>query len=94
MRPNPEDVWQKLLSLPSQTLPKRHARPVKRLTSLAHELAADGRLPDAGKTAHAEMHKVLEGARARYKDEIEAARKAVLTVEPIAGQSGFARCHL
>src|SRR6185436_12911790 len=35
MKPNPsipEDVWQKLLSLPSQTLPKRQARPVKRLT--------------------------------------------------------------
>ncbi|WP_413873850.1 hypothetical protein [Albidovulum sp.] len=52
LKPNPaipEDVWEKLLSLPSQTLPKRHARPVKRLTSLAHELAMDGLLADAGK---------------------------------------------
>lgn len=84
LKPNPiipEDVWEKLLSLPSQTLPKRHARPVKRLTSLAHELAMDGLLADAGKTAHAEMHKVLDGLRARFKVEIEAARKSVLTVE-------------
>lgn len=84
LKPNPsipEPVWDKLLSLPSQSLPKRHARPVKRLTSLAHELAVDGVLEDAGKAAHAEMHKVLDGARARYKAEIETARKSVLTVE-------------
>jgi hypothetical protein len=84
LKPNPaipEEVWEKLLSLPSQTLPKRHARPVKRLTSLAHELAMDGLLADAGKAAHAEMHKVLDGLRARFKAEIEAARKSVLTVE-------------
>lgn len=84
MKPNPsvpEEVWTKLLSLPSQTLPKRQARPVKRLTILAHELAADALLPDAGKKAHAEMHKVLDGARVRYAEEVTKAREAVLTVE-------------
>lgn len=84
LKPNPtipEAVWGRLLSLPSQTLPKRHARPVKRLTSLAHELAVDSLLADAGKAAHAEMHKVLDGVRARYKVEVETARKSVLTVE-------------
>lgn len=84
MKPNPsvpEEVWTKLLSLPSRTLPKRQARPVKRLTALAHELAADGLLADAGKKAHAEMHKVLNGAQVRYGDNIKKARKEVLTVE-------------
>ena len=84
MKPNPaisEDVWQKLLSLPSQTLPKRQSRPVKRLTALAHELAADGLLLDAGKKAHAEMHKVLNGAQVRYAEEIKEAREPVLTLE-------------
>ncbi len=84
MKPNPavpEDVWTKLLSLPSQTAPKRQARPVKRLTALAHELAADDLLPDAGKKAHAEMHKVLDAARVRYAEEIKKAREGVLTVE-------------
>ncbi|KGV08755.1 DEAD/DEAH box helicase [Burkholderia pseudomallei] len=76
-----EAVWEKFLSLPSQSLPQRGARPVKRLTALAQELAADGLLPDAGKKAHGEMHKVLEAAQARYTDEIGIARKAVLTVE-------------
>jgi hypothetical protein len=84
MKPNraiPEEVWTKLLSLPSQTLPKRQARPVKRLTALAHELAADDLLPDAGKKAHAEMHRVLDGARVRYDNEIKKARDVVLIVE-------------
>lgn len=87
MTPNPavaEAVWDKLLSLPSQSLPQRSAKPVKRLTALAHELAVDGLLADAGKKAHAEMHKVLDAAQARYSDEMTAARNEVLTVE---GQS-------
>ena len=37
----PEAVWEKLLSIPSQTLPKKQSKPIKRLTSLAHELAFD-----------------------------------------------------
>ncbi len=84
MKPNPEideSVWEKLLSLPSQALPKRQASPVKRLTALAHELAGDKLLPDAGKKAHSEMHNVLDSTKVRYKDEILKARGDVLTVE-------------
>jgi type III restriction enzyme len=84
MTPNlsvPEVVWKKFESLPSQSLPQRGAKPVKRLTALAQELATDGLLPGAGKTAHGEMHKVLDAGRVRYAREITAARKAVLTVE-------------
>lgn len=77
----PEAVWDKLLSLPSQTLPKRLARPVKRLTALAHELAHDGLLPDAGKKAHAEMHKVLDQVRTDLAAKIATMRAAVMTVE-------------
>ena len=82
--PNPhvtEEVWQKLLSLPSMALPRKQARPIKRLTALAHELAVDGLLPDAGKKAHENLHKVLDGLQVRYRDEIQAARQSVLTVE-------------
>ena len=84
MKPNkdvPESVWNTLLELPSQTLPKKHVRPVLRLTSLAHELASDRLLSDAGKVAHAEMHKVLDAAGERYKDEIFKARSTVLIME-------------
>ncbi len=77
----PEAVWEKLLCLPSQTLPKREARPVKRLTILAHELAVDALLPDGGKIAHAAMHKVLDKAQADYAAKILAMRDAVVIVE-------------
>lgn len=77
----PQEVWDKLTTLPSQTLPKKQARPVKRLTALAHELAADGLLADAGKIAHGKLHKVLDGAQVTYAEEIKAAREAVLKVE-------------
>lgn len=84
MKPNPsipEAVWGKLLSLPSQTLPKRQARPVKRLTALAHELSVDSLIKDAGSKAHVEMHKVLDGAQIRYAVEIKNAQDAILAVE-------------
>jgi type III restriction enzyme len=77
----PQEVWDKLISLPSQSLPKKQARPVKRLTALAHELAADGLLANAGKIAHAKLHKVLDGARVTYADEIKSERSAILKVE-------------
>lgn len=76
-----QQVWDKLVSLPSQTLPQKTAKPVKRLTALAQEFSHDGLISNAGKKAHAEMHKTLEAAQARYADEIAATRSAVLTVE-------------
>lgn len=84
MKPNPavaDAIWDKFLSLPSQSRPQLGAKPAKRLTALAHELAADGFLKDAGKKAHEEMHKVLQAARVRYATEIAAARRAVMQVE-------------
>lgn len=77
----PEDIWEKLVSLPSQSLPKKQTRPVKRLTILAHELAVDALLPGAGKKAHAAMHKVLDEAQSKYATKIKEAREAVLTIE-------------
>jgi type III restriction enzyme len=93
LQPNPaipQAVWDKLVSLPSQSLPKRTARPVKRLTALAHELAQDGLLPDAGKKAHAAMHKVLDDIRADLASEITKAREDVLKVEGQTLQANIA----
>ena len=84
MEPDPaasQAVWEKFESLPSQTRPQRGAKPAKRLTALAHELAADDILPGAGKLAHAELHKVLDAVQKNYKAQIEAKRKAVMTVD-------------
>lgn len=84
MLPNPaisKEVWDTFLALPSQALPQKGARAIKRLTLLAHELAVDDLLKDAGKLAHSEMHKMLGAAQVRYSTEIKEARQAVLTVE-------------
>jgi hypothetical protein len=84
MAPNPnvpQAVWDKLTSLPSAAKPKKQARPVKRLTALGHELAADSLLPNAGKQAHAHLHSVLDAQRIALAADIAKARADVLTVE-------------
>src|ERR1043165_96601 len=86
MKPNPAvpaAVWELFESLPCQTRPQKGAKPAKRLTALAHELASDGILENAGKLAHAEMHKALDAFREIEKTKIEAKRKAVLAVDGI-----------
>jgi type III restriction enzyme len=84
MKPNPAAsaaVWEAFEALPSQTRPQRGAKPAKRLTALAHELASDDILPGAGKLAHEGMHKALDKFQESEKAKIEAKRKAVLTVD-------------
>jgi len=84
MKPNPgasAAVWETFEALPSQSRPHRGAKPAKRLTALAHELASDDILPNAGKLAHAEMHKALVNFQESEKAKIEAKRKAVMTVD-------------
>ena len=84
MKPNPavpETVWEKFVSLPSQTRPQRAAKPAIRLTALAHELASDGLLSGAGGKAHATMHTVLDEFIAKNTQEFEEKRAAVMTVE-------------
>jgi hypothetical protein len=84
VKPNPaalSEIWEVFEGLPSQTRPQRGAKPAKRLTALAHELASDDILPNAGKLAHAEMHKALDEFQESEKAKIEAKRKAVLTVD-------------
>lgn len=90
MFPNPaikQEVWDKLLSLPSKSLPKKQARPIKRLTALAHELAADGLLANAGKTAHAHLHGFLDQAQNDFSEAISNARQSVLVVDGKTGKT-------
>lgn len=84
MTPNPEvtnDVWSKFTSLPSQTRPQRGAKPPIRLTALAHELAMDALLRDAGSLAHASMHQFLDKFIEARAAEFTETKKAVATVE-------------
>lgn len=83
MTPNdrvPDSVWTMFTELPAETLPRKHANPMKRLTSLAHALAADGFLPEAGRIAHARLHSVLNGLAAQYPKDLSKAESDVLTV--------------
>lgn len=77
----PKSVWEKFVSLPSQTRPQRGAKPAIRLTALAHELASDGLLPGAGGKAHAAMHKMLDDFIAERKEAFVKKRAMVMTVE-------------
>jgi type III restriction enzyme len=86
----PAEAWTKLLSLPSQSLPRKHARPVKRLTILAHELAFDGIVEGAGGKAHKILHAVLDELRVKLQDEIARARQSVLEVEGLTIRADLA----
>ncbi len=84
MKPNPsvpEAVWEKFISLPSQTRPQRGAKPAIRLTALAHELASDGLLQGAGSQAHAVMHKMLDDFIDEQAEAFAEKRQSVTTVE-------------
>ena len=84
MKPNPavpEGVWQKFVSLPSQTRPVRGAKPAIRLTALAHELAFDGLLSRAGDKAHETMHQMLDEFIAERAGNFGEKRRSVVTVE-------------
>ena len=84
MKPNPAvptTIWETFASLPSQTRPQQGAKPPKRLTALAHELAVDGLLPGAGQKAHEAMHKLLDAFIASCSYDFETRRASVKTVE-------------
>lgn len=76
----PTEVWELFQTLPAETLPRKHANPIKRVTSLAHALASDRLLPDAGKLAHERLHGVLNGVSAQYARDLTKAVSDVLTV--------------
>ncbi|PPF59335.1 type III restriction endonuclease subunit R [Clavibacter michiganensis] len=83
MLPNstlPESVWTALDALPSQTLPRKNANPMKRLTALAHALAVDKLRKGAGDEAHHELHSVLDGLAARYASDLAEATAEILRV--------------
>jgi len=77
----PESVWAAFDALPSQTLPRKAARPMKRLMALAHALSFDGLVANAMATAYSEMCDVLSGLLARHHKTVEEAVAGILTVE-------------
>ncbi|QCR20278.1 DEAD/DEAH box helicase [Agrococcus sp. SGAir0287] len=93
LAPNPNipaAVWDAWDALPTQTLPKRGARPVQRLVALAQALAYDGVVPGALKSVETEMHAVLDGFATRYAAKLDEQIDEVLRVDvqQIVGTSG------
>lgn len=84
IKPNPNaspDLWSAFEALPSQTRPQLGAKPVKRLTALAHEMSSDAILSGAGKLAHAEIHRALDTFLMDQKEKVDAKRKSVMMVD-------------
>jgi hypothetical protein len=83
LRPNPNvapEVWELWAALPTQTLPQRGARPVKRLVALAQALSADAVSPGALSTVEQELHRILDGYGTRYSDKVAPAIQEVWDV--------------
>lgn len=76
----PDELWELFTSLPTYLLPRQQNNPLRRLTSLAHELAKDDLLADAGKKARDIMHKALDACFVQFQTEIEEQTKKVKLV--------------
>ena len=77
----PEAVWEVFDALSSQTLPRRAARPIRRLSALTQTLSRDGLRPDARKDAYRKLFAKLDGLLAQHKEKVAAASKGILQVE-------------
>lgn len=77
----PEAVWEVFDTLPSQTLPRKAARPVRRLSALAQALSRDGLRKDARKYAYQKLFAKLNGLLAQHKERVADASKGILQVE-------------
>lgn len=80
----PISVWECFESLPSQSRPQKHAKPIKRLTALAHELASDKILLDASSSAHDTLHGALDTFVIHNREKIEDRKKNVNQVDGLS----------
>ena len=86
----PNAVWDLWEILPTQTMPQRGARPVKRLVALAQALSADGVRPGALKEVERELRTILDAYATRYAKQLDAAIQEVwdVQVKEISGRYG------
>ena len=77
----PEAVWEAFDRLTSQTLPRKAARPVRRLSALAQALSRDGLRANARKDAYRRLFAKLDGLMAQHKEKVAMASKGILQVE-------------
>ena len=87
LRPNrhvPDLVWEAWDALPTETMPQRGARPVKRLVSLAQSLSADGVRPGALSEVERNLATVLDSLAVRYKDDLQDAMEEIWAVRGLS----------
>lgn len=86
----PEEVWKLWETLPTETLPQRGARPMKRLVALAQALSSDGVVPDAIADVQKRIHCVLDGYAKVHQDALDTAIQEVwvVHVKEIEGRLG------
>lgn len=86
----PDAVWDLWEKLPTETLPQRGARPMKRLVALAQAFSADAVLPGALHEVGKELHSILDGYATRYEGKLDAAIREVwgVHVQEIEGRFG------
>jgi type III restriction enzyme len=77
----PDDVQERFAELPSKAAPKSPAKPIKRLLSLAAELAIDGLVADPNQEAHETLYAVMNGQMAQHKKELDSNVADVLTAD-------------
>lgn len=76
----PVGVWEKFEALPTVTIPKHRTKPIQRFTALASELTKDKVVNQAVKKANDELNRVTESRAMQFKDQVDRARKDVLTM--------------
>ena len=77
----PEAVREAFDTLPSHTLPRKAARPVRRLSALAQALSRDSLRADACKVAYRKLFAKLDGLLAQHHETVAAASNGILQVE-------------
>ena len=76
-------VWPAWDAMPTETMPQRGSRPVKRLVALAQALSADGVRPGALAEVEAIMATVLDSLAVRHKAELESAMEEIWAVRGV-----------
>lgn len=76
----PDLVWSTWDALPTETMPQRGSRPVKRLVALAQALSADGVRRGALAEIERIMATVLDSLAVRHKAELETAMEEIWAV--------------
>jgi hypothetical protein len=76
-----EQVWDIFDRLPSQTVPRRDTKPVKRLVQLAQALSEDSISPGLTAIVTDEIHEILDGMPNLFAGEFLRMRKDVVEID-------------